>query len=119
MEGDRPKTPFPKADPEARAAFEALLADHPPVSIRPMFGNVAAFVNGNMFSGLFGEDLFVRLPEEDRSELRDAGGSEFAPMPGRAMKEYLVVPRPWQDRPEVAAGWIERSLAWASQLPAK
>jgi len=31
-----------------------------------MFGNQAAFVNGDMFAGLFGDRLFVRLSDEDR-----------------------------------------------------
>lgn len=113
------KGSFPKADPEAKAAFEALLEPHPPVSIRPMFGNVAAFVNGNMFSGVFGEDLFVRLPEEEREELKRAGGGDFAPMAGRTMKEYATLPRTWREDGDLAATWIERSLAWAGELPPK
>jgi TfoX/Sxy family transcriptional regulator of competence genes len=84
-----------------------------------MFGNIAAFVNGNMFAGVFGPDLFVRLPEEERAEAVDAGAVEFTPVPGRAMKEYVSLPRTWgQERGEMGA-WIERSLRWAAQLPPK
>ncbi len=112
------KGSFPRPDPEAREAFEALVPDGPGVSIRPMFGNVAAFVNGNMFGGLFGNDLFVRLPDEDRAELRDLGGAAFEPMPGRAMKEYVTVPS-WRSKHRDAERWLARSLDWASELPPK
>ena len=42
-------------DPEAycrrRERFAALVPDAPRVEIKPMFGNLGAFVNGNMFMG--------------------------------------------------------------------
>ena len=113
------KGSFPKPDPETRAAFEELVPDDLRVVVRPMFGNLAAFVNGNMFTGLFGGDLFVRLPEDGRAELMEAGGSPFEPMPGRGMKEYVVLPSDWRDRPAESVGWIDRSLDWAGELPAK
>lgn len=102
-----------------REAFEALVPDGPGVSIRPMFGNVAAFVNGNMFTGLFGNDLFVRLPEVERARLMDAGGTEFAPMEGRPMKEYVTLPSGWRSKRSDAETWIGRSLDWTSELPPK
>jgi hypothetical protein len=33
----------------------------PDVNIKPMFGNLGEFVNGNMFMGLFGSDIGVEL----------------------------------------------------------
>jgi hypothetical protein len=33
----------------------------PDINIKPMFGNLGAFVNGNMFMGLFGSDIGVEL----------------------------------------------------------
>ncbi len=56
---------MPKPSAEAKAAFHKLVPSDPAVASRPMFGNLAAFVNGNMFCGLFGEDLFVRVSAED------------------------------------------------------
>lgn len=84
-----------------------------------MFGNIAAFVNGNMFAGVFGPALFVRLPEEERAEAIDAGAVEFTPMPGRPMKEYVSLPRTWGIESDQAGAWVERSLSWAAQLPPK
>ena len=113
------KGSFPKADADSRAAFEALFRDDDRVLVRPMFGNLAAFVNGNMFAGVFGEDLFIRLSDENRSKLIEEGGSEFSPMPGRAMKEYAALPRPWKSDLQLAEQWIDRSLAFAATLPPK
>jgi TfoX/Sxy family transcriptional regulator of competence genes len=113
------KGSFPRPDPGSREAFESLLPEDPRVVVRPMFGNIAAFVNGNMFAGVFGPDLFVRLPEEDRARAIDAGAAEFQPMPGRPMKEYVSLPRTWGSEPERAGAWIERSLSWAAELPPK
>lgn len=110
---------MPKPSEQAKAAFRALLPKDPAVSLRPMFGNLASFINGNMFAGLFGEDLFVRLSEDDLKRVRKQGGRDFEPMPGRAMKGYVCVPVTWQKKPAEARGWITRSLAWSRRLPPK
>jgi TfoX/Sxy family transcriptional regulator of competence genes len=82
---------MPKPDEASLAWFQSLVPDDPDVKVRPMFGNKAAFVNGNMFLALFGPQVAVRLPEEARQELLGQNGaSPFEPMPGRAMKEYVV-----------------------------
>src|SRR5712691_10096019 len=75
--------------------------NEPAVTMRPMFGNLAAFVNGNMFSGLFGEDLFVRLPDDQAAPIRKQGGRDFEPMPGHAMKGYVMAPTNWSAKPAV------------------
>ena len=43
----------------------------------------------------------------------------FAPMPGRAMKEYVVVPAALVSRPAALRAWLERALTYADTLPAK
>ena len=110
---------MPKPSADARAAFEGLIPQHAAVTVRPMFGNVSAFVNGNMFIGLFGEDLFVRVPDEDRERLLAEGGADFAPMAGRPMKGYVLLPAGWRDRPEPTRRWVDRSLEWVSAMPPK
>ena len=46
-----------------------MLPDDPEIEIKPMFGNLGAFVHGNMFAGLFGADVGVRLDDGGREEL--------------------------------------------------
>jgi TfoX/Sxy family transcriptional regulator of competence genes len=110
---------MPKPSEQAKAAFRKLVPDGPAVTLRPMFGNLAAFVNGNMFAGLFGEDLFVRLPEDESAKVRQQGGRDFAPMAGRPMKGYVTVPGTWRDKPAAVKGWIATALEVTGKMPAK
>ncbi|HYM50251.1 MAG TPA: TfoX/Sxy family protein [Candidatus Limnocylindrales bacterium] len=110
---------MPKPSEKAKAAFAALVPRDPAVTTRPMFGNLAAFVNGNMFAGLFGEDLFVRLPDGERAEVKRRGGRDFEPMPGRAMTGYVVVQEGWQRAPAPARALVERALTVTRAMPAK
>ena len=71
---------IPKPTDEDKAFFRSIVPEAPNVEVKPMFGNVAAFVNGNMFMGLFGPSIGVRLPEEARRELLEIDGSgSFGP----------------------------------------
>jgi TfoX/Sxy family transcriptional regulator of competence genes len=45
---------IPKPTAADRARFQALVPDDARVEVKPMFGNLGAFVNGTMFMGLFG-----------------------------------------------------------------
>jgi len=73
--------------------FTESLPDAPGVQPRKMFGYPAAFVNGNMFAGVFGDGVFARLPPALRADFeRDHGAKPFEPMPGRPMKDYLGIP---------------------------
>ena len=110
---------MPKPSEQAKAAFTKLVPDEPAVTMRPMFGNLAAFVNGNMFAGLFGDDLFVRLPDDQSAPIRKQGGRDFEPMPGRAMRGYVTVPATWRAKPAATTAWIMASLAFARGLPPK
>jgi len=111
---------IPRPDEKSKEFFRSLLPDDPRVTIRPMFGNISAFVNGNMFAGLFGNDLFVRLSEENRKELLEKeGASLLEPMKGRPMKEYVVIPKAWWKQHETVRKWIIRSMDWTSKLPPK
>jgi len=113
------KGSMPKSGEKETSAFKALLPKDPAVTSRPMFGNIAAFVNGNMFTGLFGEDLFVRLSDEEQARVLREGGKAFEPMPGHAMKGYVCVASTWQRDPVKTRAWVGRSLDWSRKLPAK
>lgn len=110
---------IPKPDEASKAFFQSIVPDRPDVRVKPMFGNVSAFVNGNMFMGLFGSDLFLRLGEADRDAVTGGGGGPFEPMPGRPMREYVVLPAAWRDDLERIREWVQRSLDWAARLPPK
>jgi len=111
---------IPRSSSESEAILRSVLPEGSQVTLRPMFGNLSAFVGGNMFAGVYGDDLFMRLSEEDRTELlKNEGASIFEPMKGRQMKEYVVLPKPWRTQPAKVKPWMARSLKWSSLLPAK
>ncbi len=88
---------------------------------RKMFGCPAYFINGHMFTGVHQHSLFVRLPEEGRRELARANGQDvtFEPVPGRAMKDYAVLPESVHGDPARLARWLDRSYAHVRGLPPK
>ncbi len=110
---------LPKPSDEMKDFFESVVPDHPAVTIRPMFGQLSAFVNGNMFMGIFGDDVVVRLPEDDRVEVIAAGGAPFEPMIGRPMREYVMLPGAWREDSDRVRTWAARSLDHAEELPPK
>ena len=111
---------MPKPTEEVKDLFRSLLPDAPGVTQRPMFGQLAGFVNGNMFLCLFGDRIAVKVSEEDAAELLNVKGAEpFVPMEGRPMRGYVVFPETWHQAPKKAEEWVARSLAFVGSLPAK
>jgi hypothetical protein len=108
-----------KSPPEMVAVFEDAFPG-PPAVARQMFGYPAGFVNGNLFMSLFQGSLVLRLPDGRRAELLGMeGAATFEPMPGRPMKEYVVVPPSLAARPEVLEPWVAKALAYGGSLPPK
>ncbi len=109
-----------RSPPELIAAFEKAAPKDPRAVRKPIFGYPALFVNGNMFAGTYQDKVVVRLPDPQRAELlklKDA--ALFEPLPGRPMKEYVVVPAQVAARRAALASWIERAFAYAATLPPK
>ena len=99
---------IPRARDQSKAFFRSTLPKDPRITVRPMFGNASAFVNGNMSYGLFGDDLFIRLPEKDGQEILTKGGVLLEPMKGRPMKDYVLLPKVWWKQPKTIRKWIAK-----------
>jgi len=108
-----------KSTAEDKTAFRRLVSDDERVTVRPMFGGIAAFANGHMFTGLFGAELFVRLPDEQRAAQLNAGWHNLEPMPGKPMREYVVVPGEWRTNTDEVRRWADRALDYVLGLPPK
>src|SRR6266700_7662546 len=78
---------IPKPTEDDREFFRSLVPDEPSVEVKPMFGNLGAFVNGNMFAGLFGPDVGVRLDDAGNDELAVIKGSGPSRSPTRSSLE--------------------------------
>jgi TfoX/Sxy family transcriptional regulator of competence genes len=110
---------IPKPSEEYKRFFRSLIPDDPAVEIKPMFGNLGAFVHGNMFAGLFGPAVGVRLDDAAREELAAREGSgPFGPAE-RPMGGYTSLPAAWRSTPDLAAHWVGRALSHVSSLPPK
>jgi hypothetical protein len=107
---------IPKPTEVDKNRFRALVPATPDVNIKPMFGNLGAFVNGNMFMGLFGSDIGIKLSPVDEARLREAGGGSFGPAE-RPMGGYVSLPETMSA--EEMQGWISSALSYVAGLPPK
>jgi TfoX/Sxy family transcriptional regulator of competence genes len=108
---------MPQHSDEAKAHFRSLVKDAPGVEVKPMFGSLGAFVNGNMFAGLFGPNVGVKLDAAGLEELGALPGSgPFGPQ-GRPMGGYLSLPPELDDTEQSA--WLDRARDHVATLPPK
>jgi len=104
----------------AAEAFQRLIPGAPGILPRKMFGQPAAFVDGKLFLGVFGDDVFVRLSPDDEADARKLPGARpFEPVRGRAMSGYVVLPKAIASNPGAAAPWVKKALLFARSLPKK
>src|SRR5512147_572020 len=98
---------IPKPTDADRERFRSLVPDDPRVEVKPMFGNLGAFVNGNMFAGLFGSSVGVKLAADDLAELAAIeGAGPFGPAE-RPMGGYLSLPSSFTA--EEASLWVNKA----------
>ncbi len=108
---------MPKATDEDKARFRSLVPEGPGVVVKPMFGQLGAFVNGNMFAGLFAPQVGVKLDEAAQQELAAIEGSgPFGPAE-RPMGGYTALPPDLAD--EAARAWLERARDHVATFPPK
>jgi TfoX/Sxy family transcriptional regulator of competence genes len=109
---------MPKPTEVDKTRFRSVVPDDPRVEVKPMFGNLGAFVNGNMFMGLFGADIGLKLAEPDADALRSLpGAGPFGPA-DRPMGGYVTLPAALVESPE-GADWASKALAHVATLPPK
>ena len=110
---------IPKPSEDDKQFFRSLIAEDPEVEVKPMFGNLGAFVHGNMFAGLLGSAVGVRLAEPDAHELAAIDGSgPFGPE-GHAMTGYVSLPATWRGDPGLASSWVDKAREHVGSLPPK
>jgi TfoX/Sxy family transcriptional regulator of competence genes len=117
------KNTAPKWHPASEAlvrTFHDVMEALPQAESRKVFGYPAAFTNGQMFAGLHQDNMILRLPDEDRARfLQLKGAHAFEPMPGRPMREYVVVPKTMMKTGDELQAWLEKAFTYANTLPPK
>ena len=108
-----------KVPPEHHPIFRAALPKG--ATTKNMFGGVAAFVNDNMFGGLFARSIVVRLSPADEAEARALdGATQFDPMgDGRKMSQKILMPESLMDEPAELRAWLRRAYDYVATLPRK
>ncbi len=111
---------IPRPSQETMELFRSVVPEAPGVEVKPMFANLGAFVNGNMFAGLFGESVGVRLPDEAVREqlLAIDGTGPYGPAE-RPMGGYVALPDAWRDEPDRLSEWIGVALEEVAAMPPK
>jgi TfoX/Sxy family transcriptional regulator of competence genes len=111
-------------------AWVKVPAEHHPIfraavpkgsTTKNMFGGVAAFVNNNMFGGLFGHSIVVKLSDTDRKEaLALDGAAPFDPWGnGRIVSSMVHMPESVMDEPAELRSWLRRGYTHVATLPKK
>jgi hypothetical protein len=120
MPREMPK--FDKSPPELVERFDQVLDRRagPDVVRKKMFGYPCAWINGNMASGLFASQWWVRVSEPERDELLTIPGAHpFEVMPGKAMGRNVTLPASIVDDDAALDAWLDRALAFTRSLPPK
>lgn len=111
---------IPRPTDADKDLFRRVMGDFREATIKPMFGNLGAFVNGNMFAGLLGSTIAVKLIDpETRDELLAIPGTGYFAPGGRPMREYVTVPAAWAQEPELISEWALIALGQVRELPPK
>jgi TfoX/Sxy family transcriptional regulator of competence genes len=109
-----------KPSPELSRILDEAAEPFAIIERRKMFGCPAFYINGNMFAGVYGQQLFLRLPPEARTLLEtETTARPFEPMPGRPMTEYVAMPEAiWSDSVAMEE-WMRRSVEFVGAMPPK
>jgi TfoX/Sxy family transcriptional regulator of competence genes len=111
--------PFQKSPPALVSRFDQLAGLAPEATRKQMFGFPSLVLEGHMFMGLYEDHLVLRLGADDRAALLAGGGQPFEPMPGRPMKDYVVVPDALVADTAGMEEWVARASTYALSLPPK
>ncbi|HVO29491.1 MAG TPA: TfoX/Sxy family protein [bacterium] len=112
---------FTKEKPSAAliAMFERVVPEDMRVQTRKMFGFPAAFANGNMAFGLYGNDMVMKLSPDDDAAFARAGAKPFEPWPGRSMSGWRLVPAAMLKDEKKLGPWAAKAVAHALASPSK
>jgi TfoX/Sxy family transcriptional regulator of competence genes len=91
------------------------------VKKKTMFGCPVFFAHDNMVTGVFENDIFIRLSEKDRKKIISEYDEviPFEPLKGRIMKEYVVIPDHLYNDPEKFQELLNLSYDYVLTLPSK
>ncbi len=106
-----------KLDALLRPAAQALPADVE-LACKHFFSGAAAYVNGRICITLTTAGLAMKLPADHRSRLMKQGAEPLRYFPkGPIKKDYVVVPRVFQEDEKILKVWARKSIDHVLTLP--
>lgn len=84
-----------------------------------MFGGIAFMVAGNMACGVLGEELIVRLGDEEGEKALAEDGVRPFDFTGKPMRNIVYVSTELTSDDDGLSGWIEAGADFAASLPPK
>ena len=99
--------------------IRTVLGPRRDISERRMFGGLAFLVNGNMFIGIAGADLMVRVGPDEHEKALSRPHARPMDFTGRPMKGYVYVAPAGVRTSKTLDKWIKAGLSFAQSLPAK
>lgn len=109
---------FPKPTDADKDLFRSLVSDYQGATVKPMFGNLGAFVNGHMFAALLGTIVGVKLVDETtRDELRAQPGTTGFGPGEKPLREYVGLPITWPE--DDLSEWVGVAFMEAQALAPK
>ena len=99
--------------------IKSIIEPRDAVTERKMFGGIAWMVGGNMACGVMGDDLCVKLGEEDAGQALTEDGTRPFEMRGRQAKAFVVVSGSQVAGDAELARWVDAGADHAASLPAK
>jgi TfoX/Sxy family transcriptional regulator of competence genes len=97
-----------------------LISTRADVTEKKMFGGIAFMLGGNMAVGVRGDDLLVRLSQEDAQRALSEEGVRPFEMGGRRQPKGWVLVGGERISDDVGLSeWVEAGADYAASLPAK
>lgn len=106
-------------DEQLADEIRTVVADHPGVSEREMFGGIAFLINGNMAVGVSGRELMVRVGKDHHDEAVARAGARTFDMGSRPMRGWVSVSEEGFGTEGDLRAWVLQGVAFAESLPAK
>ncbi len=103
-------------DEKLAARVRAALADERQVAERAMFGRRMFMVAGNLAVGVAGDELMVRVGEQDGRVALSQPHARRCVMSGRPMTDWILVGAEGVATEGPLDAWVMRGVAYARSL---
>ena len=106
-------------NPELAARIRARLKDRAGFTEKRMFGGLSFLLNGNMCCGVHGEEMIVRLAQNDGEQALSEPHARRFDLTGRPMKGWILVGPAGLAADADLGRWVDRAAGYAASLPPK